>query len=187
MSSPPYLTSHCLVTSNDFPSHRFLSYYFPHINSNLGWGAGSVSRWFFEKVGSWRHLRKHGLKVRLVWRNNSEFWCFPNMRTQKKSLLRESFWVWSTRVWQLGCGHFQQEPNMRWLRWIAQGATWHLQCRHSCGGRNACSRKKNRAFGRSSCWCTWQRNARLKIIELWWCLNHQRKLGSNLLSYGQIH
>jgi hypothetical protein len=27
----------------------------------------------------------------------------------------------------------------------------------------------------------------LKIIELWWCLNHQRKLGSNRLSYGQIH
>ena len=186
MSSPPYLTSHCLVTSNDFPSHRFLSYYFPHINSKLGWGAGNVSRWFFEKVGSWRHLRKHGLKVSLVLRNNNEFWCFLNMRTQKKSLLRESIWVWSTRVWQdLAVDTFNRSLTWGGCAGLHKGE--HGIYRHSCGGRNACSRKKNRAFGRSSCWCTWQRNARLKILELWWCLNHQRKLGSNRLSYGQIH
>ena len=178
MSSPPYLTSHCLVTSNDFPSHRFLSYYFPHMNFNLGRGAGNVSRWFFEKVGSWRHLRKHGLKVSLVRRNNNEFWCFLNMLMQKKRLLRESIWVWSTRVWQdLAVDTFNRSLTWGGCGGLHKGE--HGIYTHSCGGRNACSRKTIRACGR--------RNARLKILELWWCLNHQRKLGSNLLSYGQIH
>ena len=151
MSSAPYLTSHCLVTSNEF---------------QLGVGSWQCLKMVFEKVGSWRHLRKHGLKVSLVWRNNNEFWCFLNMLMQKKRLLRESIWVWSTRVWQdLAVDTFNRSLTWGGCSGLHKGK--HGIYGHSCGGRNACSR------------------TRLKIIELWWWLNYQRKLGSNLLSYGQ--